>query len=357
MGSSLSYIAVKGKPTEQILEELCLKRINYVLPRPYVIDRLTGGGQLPGGWYFIIKDHSDLSSLIETAKSLSREGIVMLGQVEEHVNFASASCWMNGTEVWSVTHNLSKGGLHLEVLGTPPENFHAIQKRIDEERAAISPADRWDHYFSIPVELFYEIVGYRYDILCHQLILEVLAPEEEVDAVHRTITRLEKHKQKSMEGQAPPDEFYANASTPFSEKLQRADEETIGQSNWISNSIPRNNFYLDSTTVQDRIAFVEAYFEWLPQQLLRIGPEMLRQRREVFVPFSKREEFATDYWSLLHSKFRTLDQDKKDQWIVDSLMDAQEIYCFVMSKSVANAAQAMRRQTDKEHDIIAKKLD
>lgn len=159
MGSHYTYFAVRGKDEEAILRELDLEK---------VVDPTAtfAGGYYRDPWYLVM-DHSwyflKSHHISDEIKLLSNDCEVVFGMIEERVNFCSCGSLVNGKLNWYVEHNACEyGNDHLVTEGTLPEEFFSIRDRIFKEKEATPEEERWDHYFSIPVDLFDEIVGYNY---------------------------------------------------------------------------------------------------------------------------------------------------------------------------------------------------
>lgn len=66
-----------------------------------------------------------------------------------------------GREEWSVIHDSSKEARHLETHGDVPSPWAAIRRRKFAQQEA--DGEGVDHIFDIPIELFVELGGVRYD--------------------------------------------------------------------------------------------------------------------------------------------------------------------------------------------------
>lgn len=162
MGYAQSWLAVRGKPREVILDALKLQPTGE---REEVVESALVGAVLPGGWYAVIANRS--------GHELTREGVLTrLSQgaelvrvdVEEHVMVSLVEGWRDGVRHWSVLHD-GQGGLdHLETCGTPPESFKAVRDMLlDRQRGAGGAEADVDFLFDVPVELARTIAGYRHD--------------------------------------------------------------------------------------------------------------------------------------------------------------------------------------------------
>ena len=163
MGYSLSWLAVSGGNKDSVLESLRLRGTGEFAEFTEANDWF--GASLPKGWYLIVEDHVGPSRISDTGLvHLSRSGLVVTGQVEEHVMCSSASGWLAGTNIWSIEHVSDRGLRHLETKGALPKEYESIRERLFAEQ---DQADKFggggDHIFDLPVEVSLALTGYRYD--------------------------------------------------------------------------------------------------------------------------------------------------------------------------------------------------
>ncbi len=153
MGASLTWFAVRGKPSVAVLHDFGLKNIGKEYCKaPYC------GGSLPSGWYLVIHGQHELTN--DEARQVSRGCEVVACFVEEHVMVSRAAGWKDGKQIWSVTHDAQEGDGHLEVEGQPPAVFAAIRERLTKQQEEEGGAD---FIFNIPVDLAKEMTGYSHE--------------------------------------------------------------------------------------------------------------------------------------------------------------------------------------------------
>lgn len=161
MGSSLSYLATKDIPKEEMWEGLKLSPIFGDEASKFERTRNQKiGATLENGWYVIVDLSEHLQKQNDLLAKLSEKTCVLVGSIEEHVMDARVTCWQNGKKVWEVIHNAETSDDHLQVEGTPPAEFGAIKEQALEQG---EEDDGVDYYFEIPVALYHQITGYRYD--------------------------------------------------------------------------------------------------------------------------------------------------------------------------------------------------
>lgn len=159
---STSIIAVNGRKEKDILKALDIsidrrELVDIEIDRDEKIIGVLGNGLhliIDRSWK-ITEDNNGLARLSAGAE-------VFVAFIEEHSMFSECSCWKDGSRVWSVTHSLEKGRLHLDVDGEFPSVFRSIKLEIDNKLQATAKGEAPDFYFSIPVELFRSITGFDY---------------------------------------------------------------------------------------------------------------------------------------------------------------------------------------------------
>lgn len=178
MGYSLSWLAIKGKPPEAVLEELGFRRTGQWLELP---EAPLTAATLPNGWYLLVSDHTAYVASDSVLEHLTLNAEAVTCFVEEHVMFSSATGWKNGCRCWSLNHDVQHGIEHLDAEGELPPSFNSIRDRLfskqKEENTRKAGVRRpllrkrvysvhemaCDYIFDIPVELAAELTGYRHD--------------------------------------------------------------------------------------------------------------------------------------------------------------------------------------------------
>jgi hypothetical protein len=159
MGFSGSWIGVRGLSPEQVNTALQLRPSGS---REDVPESDHSGAQLPNGFYLVVFLRKELSR--EFLSRISAAFPLIYGFAEEHVMYSTAAWWQEGREVWSVIHDAQQGIMHLDVRGTPPLPYPAIRESLFAEQAQAGGRDAGvDYIFDIPIDLAYEITGFRYD--------------------------------------------------------------------------------------------------------------------------------------------------------------------------------------------------
>jgi hypothetical protein len=160
VGSSISWVAIKGVERREAIERLGLIETAHVADR----DRVkTSAADLPSGWLLIYSRNLDFVTP-QRLQALSAGGVALGCLVEEHVMFSGLRWFEDGRERWSVIHEGEQGAHDLAVAGDLPAQFPAIRDRLfrkqndDEE-------DDVDFIFELPVELGAALCGFRHDTI------------------------------------------------------------------------------------------------------------------------------------------------------------------------------------------------
>lgn len=158
MGFSLSWLAVKGKSSQAIRDELGFRPTGE---KEKIPESDLSAVEMPNGWYLIVSNHTEQVVPDATLQQLSSFGCELVTCfVEEHVTVSNATGWSNGQMKWSVTHDAQKDQKHLAIQGEPPAGFSGIRDNLFEKQTG---KDDCDYIFDIPVETAKSVVGYRYD--------------------------------------------------------------------------------------------------------------------------------------------------------------------------------------------------
>ena len=156
-----SWLAVRGKSPETVCRELRLRASSL-----HGDDKLKFqivGAHSDAGWYLIIASGRDHRLIHESVlKSLSVGCEVLTCTVEEQVIFSAATCWRNGSRVWSVTYEGEDAATDVVVEGDLPFAFSGIRSQF----TALANADDVDDalvdpMFEIPVECVRSLIDYK----------------------------------------------------------------------------------------------------------------------------------------------------------------------------------------------------
>jgi hypothetical protein len=161
VGLSSSWLAVRGKPSEAVLQELGLAPTGERDELP--AESPIAGVTLPGGWYAVVLDHDFFED--ETIRDASSGCEVVAGFVEEHVMYSRAEQWRDGGLIWRLVHDAQEGILDLQLEGDLPPECEAVRKRLlDEQEAAGGEAAGVDYIFEAPPDVARLVTGFSYDL-------------------------------------------------------------------------------------------------------------------------------------------------------------------------------------------------
>ncbi len=173
MGFSQSWVAVKGKSPESILDFLRLKPTSEHEEFP---ESIFVSMNLEDGWYLVVANKYGgfapgfllekklIAALEQKNQQLSTDCELVACDLEEHVMVSRISGWKNGQKIWCIFHDAQENIEHLKIDGNPPEIFDKIRNRlIDEQEKAGGQTSDVDYFFDIPIELGKTLIGYRHD--------------------------------------------------------------------------------------------------------------------------------------------------------------------------------------------------
>lgn len=162
MGYSISWVAVNDKAPELWLQELGLSPTGAMADygrEPFV------GRALPSGWFILLFNRCNHEFLDPSSlASLSSNCDLVASSAEEHVMVSTSEFWRNGKQIWRIEHDAQESIDHLNISGSLPDSYAAIQAQCTEEQelAGGKNADT-DHFFDIPLQTAKSIVGFKHD--------------------------------------------------------------------------------------------------------------------------------------------------------------------------------------------------
>jgi hypothetical protein len=157
MGYAVSWLAVRGKPAHQVLDELRLRGTGEYDKSPY--SPHLWGTELPVGWYLIYANRCEFLDQAPIER-LSTGAEVVTCLVEEHVMVSEAAGWKDGQRRWFAAHDADVAIEHITAEGDLPPVFTSIRDRLAAEQA--QEDEEVDYYFDIPVELALAVTSFRY---------------------------------------------------------------------------------------------------------------------------------------------------------------------------------------------------
>jgi hypothetical protein len=160
-----SWLAVRGKSPEAVRNELRLRESS--LAGDDKLKFQIVGANSDAGWYLIVargRDHRLIQESLVRNLSLGCE--VLTCTAEEQVIFSAATCWRNGSRVWSVTYEGEEDAKDVVIEGDLPFAFSAIHAQFTAQAQAEDAGDALvDPMFEIAVEIVRSVIGYKpYDV-------------------------------------------------------------------------------------------------------------------------------------------------------------------------------------------------
>ena len=160
MGYSMSWLMVKGKDRDYLLNEL---RLEATGRSGESSDFRIAGHHLPDGAYLLVLDQCDHAFVSEKRLAQISVASEALGcSIEEHVMYVHATYWENGRNLWSLKHegDRPEGRYTIIASGSPPRSFQALR---DEYAAKQTSDPDVDWYFEMPLALAKQLSGFKHD--------------------------------------------------------------------------------------------------------------------------------------------------------------------------------------------------
>jgi len=155
MQYSLCWLAVHGKVTNLILEELTLRRTGDTTDAR----KAVAGVDLRNGWYVVILNEGIelMQDVLLANMSLECECVACF--VDDASKVTSSVGWKHGRLVWRALHDGQKDKENLVLRG----QFPALVGPILDNAKAKQKAEGGQHIFNVPLELAHQLAGYRHD--------------------------------------------------------------------------------------------------------------------------------------------------------------------------------------------------
>lgn len=164
MGYAISWIAVRGKSADAVLDALDLARTGEFEDIP---ESPLVAAALPDGWTLVQAEGFD-APLVAARRlaPLSAGATVLALGVEDHVMASELTAYVDGVEAWHVAHDAQLAPDHLLARGDLPEAYAGIAARLRAEQAeADAEGGGVDLIHDIPIALGHALCGYRHDVM------------------------------------------------------------------------------------------------------------------------------------------------------------------------------------------------
>ncbi len=164
MGWSVNNLIVGGLTPEEVAHRLhCTLGPERLTEEDATVSSRSPSASLavlPDGRVLVTDPHGAISET--DYEDLSAVATVHQILVEEHVMASSASCWVEGVQQWSLSHESDDGdGQQLRKTGAPPAT--AARLLSGAQRQAQEDHDV-DYVFDVPVDVIEAETGFRHDV-------------------------------------------------------------------------------------------------------------------------------------------------------------------------------------------------
>ncbi len=162
MGFAISWIAIKDKSPQQVLEYFGFSETSEKEDIP---ESAISSALLANGWYLIWFNQCESPFVQrEIVAELSSDCTVVLCVVEEHVMYSRAEYWESGDQVWRIIHDAQKGMYDLQASGRLPNNYESLKSEIFDKQASEGgeKADV-DLIFDLPLEFLKQLTFFKHD--------------------------------------------------------------------------------------------------------------------------------------------------------------------------------------------------
>lgn len=160
MGYVQSWIAVKSENISDLLGHLKLHPNGARWPSA---DGNYSYADMCCGWHVVVCNDRRRPFFSETPEKLSKISTIsdlIVGAVEEHVNYSVCEFWREGKKLWKVDYTGHEESPELVTEGVLPDCF----SKIKEECEALQAADKQtDYLIEIPLRVCEQLCGYVHD--------------------------------------------------------------------------------------------------------------------------------------------------------------------------------------------------
>jgi len=162
MGYAISWIAVKNRSPEEILEYFNFSETQESEEIP---ESDISASMLPSDWYLIWFNQCESPYVQNDAvTNLSKDCSVIACVVEEHVMYSRSEYWENGVLIWKIIHDAQNGMYDLQTYGSLPDNFDQLKAKIfsQQDSEGGDKADV-DYVFDLPLEPLKSLTYFKHD--------------------------------------------------------------------------------------------------------------------------------------------------------------------------------------------------
>lgn len=154
--SGVSWVSVAGKPREEVLAEWGLADSGEPVAAGSV--PVAGARGADGSVVLVFNEFWPEAIHPESLSRLKGDGLVVGCSQAENVNTSLAFLFRGGKPIWTVSHILDEGPLHLSIEGTPPRALAGLMAEARQRQAA----QGHDAVFSVPGALAEQVSGFAW---------------------------------------------------------------------------------------------------------------------------------------------------------------------------------------------------
>ncbi len=150
MGFNLSWIAVEGRSTQAVLDQLGLVPVGEASCEMFAAYACA---ELANGWLIVTATRGK-SAFGKGVERVSAGGLALLGDQLDVVSYCRLSSFQDGQSIWSVARDPERERTGLLVTGSPPPLLDEVMNEGLAKQAEDLEAD---HLFEAPLELSHRL--------------------------------------------------------------------------------------------------------------------------------------------------------------------------------------------------------
>ncbi len=169
MGFAITWCAVQETNAEDFIQRLNLTPNGETEEIP---ESLISTAKMKTGWRILWYNRFTCPFLGEkNLAEISTAYDIILCLVEEHTMSSSSELWSGGSRKWHLSHEGIDGPKGLSSKGDLPACCHAIRTKMEEEQENENQGEaEVDYIFEIPLLVAQDLVGFKHDENCDELI-------------------------------------------------------------------------------------------------------------------------------------------------------------------------------------------
>lgn len=157
MGQRQSWIAIKSEKVSELLAYLKLRPGGK---RCQTCDFDWNYADMLNGWHVVIRNSDLINENVGLLSGASAISEIIVGGVEEHVNYSVCEFWRNKQRVWLIQYVWRDDHPELTTEGPVPACFQNIKNQCEAKQAADKEVD---YLIEIPLLVCEELCRYAHD--------------------------------------------------------------------------------------------------------------------------------------------------------------------------------------------------